>query len=196
MLFYVQMNENKQDPNNLIQLPTNYDPLILDDSDKVAKYEERTKTWSPKRKNNFWKHFVPLVLVASGFILLAKYGFANDSIDQESLKAITPIEQIVEEPGAESLMIYDGVIVVKPNSQLRTSPEVNNSVPVNDAGKSSNDPNNPTEVENPEVSEDLKNPANGLWFKVGEDTWTNWQNVVEFDRNNIKSVDVDAQLND
>jgi hypothetical protein len=199
MLIYVQMDENQKYPNNLVHLPTGYNPpLPEEDSNEWTEFEATTKSWSPERREKFLTHLVVPALIATGVVLLLKYsgGEKADIVKaaEEYAGGEVPIEQIAQELGVEDMMFYDGTIVLKPGSQLRTSPQVGNDEGnINDAGESSHDPNEPTTADKSLVAKDRLNPENGIWFSVvieGKTLWTNQQNVVEFDQENIKHVNV------
>jgi hypothetical protein len=156
--------------------------------------------WSAERKQNFFKHTAPILgaISVAATVLYIKYGGeAKPDIVQaaeEYAGGEVPIAQIAQEIGVKDMMFYDGTIVLKQGSQLRTSPQVGNDEGnINDGGESSHDPNNLTTADKSVVAEDLRNPENGIWFSVvieGKTLWTNQKNVVEFDQENIKHVNV------
>jgi hypothetical protein len=202
MLFYVQMDENQNYPDNLVHLPTGYNPHHPEeDSSERAEFEEQTKGWSAERREKFLTRLVVPALLTAGVVLLLKYGGDSEKVDivqaaEEYANGEVPIVKIAQELGIEEATIYDGTIILKPGCNLRSSPEGWVKYKADNlAGQSSTDPNNPTTATNPLVVKDLNKPRdNGYWFSVtledGKTVWVNEQNVVEFDIENIKRVDI------
>jgi hypothetical protein len=142
---------------------------------------------------------------------LAKFG-SSDEPDVvraagQYLDSRVSIEQVVtkeqieqsheaqQEYDTDDLMVYDGSILVKPASTLRSSPTVIKHEDSNKVGETNNDPDKLTSYDKPVVTMDLQNPANGYWFGFyldGKLVWVNWQNVIEFDKEKIQPIAKDT----
>lgn len=197
--FYAPPREPKSKPDQPGQYPNNLYQLPLPRKPHVPKYVKPSTIESKMSTKN--KRITTLGTVAVGLliILLAKYGSPEKAnivkAQEEYANGEVPIEQIAQEFGIEDMMFYDGTITLKPGCTLRSSPEVIDEDDYsNRVTKSSNDPDNPTTANKSIVVNDPRNPENKEWLGVtldsGEKVWVNWRNVVEFDKEQIKHVNI------